>query len=160
MVKEKFPVTPAIRALREDGINFTGHIHRYHGKGAAAGASRELGIEEHRVIKTLVMKDERGLPFIMLMHGDKQVSTKALARVVGAKSVKACASGVAQRHTGYMVGGISPFGLKKSLPIYAEASILRLSRVFINGGKRGFTIEISSIDLARILSPVPVNVAR
>ncbi len=160
MAKLKFPVTAAIRALRGDGISFVGHACKYHENEVAAGTAEELGIDSHLVIKTLVMEDDRGSPFIILMHGDKQVSTKDLARTIGVKSVQAASHEAAQKHTGYLIGGISPFGLRKSLPIYVEASVLRLPRIFINAGKRGFVVEISSTDLARVLSPTPVNVAR
>ncbi|NIO03369.1 MAG: Cys-tRNA(Pro) deacylase [Proteobacteria bacterium] len=160
MAKLKFPVTAAIRALREEGISFVEHACKYHENEVAVGTAEELGIDLHLVIKTLVMEDDRGSPLIILMHGDNQVSTKDLARTIGVKSVQAASHEAAQKHTGYVIGGISPFGLRKSLPIYVEASILRLPRLFINGGKRGFTIEISSEDLARILNPMPVNVAR
>ena len=117
-------------------------------------------MDEHLVIKTLVMEDDQRTPFIVLMHGDKQVSTKNLARAIGAKSVTPCDPHGALKHTGYMVGGISPFGIKKPLPIYIEETILSLPRIFINAGRRGLLFEMSPADLVKVLKPQPVKVAR
>jgi len=158
--KERFPSTPAIRTLRENGARFLVRPYKYQEKEVAAAAARELGVDEHLVIKTLVMEDEQKRPLIIMMHGDKQVSTKALARAMGAKFVTPCEPKVAQKHTGYMVGGISPFGTRKRLPVYIEESILDLERIFINAGKKGLLVEISPAELVRILNPTTVNVAR
>ena len=120
-------------------------------------SSRELGVDEHAVIKTLVMEDETRAPLIVLMHGDREVSTRNMARQLGRKTITPCAPDVAQRHTGYMVGGTSPFGTRKELPIYMERSITDLERIFINGGRRGLLVSISPADLVRVLSPTPVD---
>jgi Cys-tRNA(Pro) deacylase len=161
MAKEKLPVTPGIRMLREKGINFMEHPYKYEERGGTEVAARELGVDEHQVIKTLVMEDERRNAFIVLMHGDREVSTKALARVLGVKTVTPCDAATAEKHTGYMVGGISPFGIRKPLPVYVEASILSLPGIYINAGKRGLLAELSPEDLGRALKPLtPVSVAR
>ncbi len=160
MVKRKYTVTGAIRDLRKNGISFTAHTYKHHEKDVAVGAAKELGVEEHFVVKTLVMEDDQDQPLIILMHGDRQVSTKALARTIGAKSVNACIPEVAHKHTGYRVGGISPLGLRKALPVYIEASILGLPRIFINAGKKGFLVEICPTDLMKLLRATPVDVAR
>ena len=150
--------TPAVHALRRHGLAFTEHEYRYELKGGTKVSSRELGIDEHHVVKTLVMEDERKQPLIVLMHGDREVSTKHLARQIGAKTVVPCAPEVAQKHTGYLVGGTSPFGTRKSLPVYAERSIADLDRIYINGGRRGFLVALAPADLLRVLSPVFVDV--
>ncbi len=160
MTKEKFPVTPAIRVLREDQVDFIEHPYKYEEGGGTETAAKALGVDEYLVIKTLVMEDDQKRPFIVLMHGDKEVSTKNLARVIGVKSVTPCDPHVALKHTGYMVGGISPFGAKKQLPVYVEETILSLPRIFINAGRRGLLFEMSPVDLVRVLKPVPVSVAR
>ena len=159
MAKEKFPVTTAIRALREGKIPFTEHLYPYEEKGGTAASARELGVPEHCVIKTLVMEDDKMKPLIILMHGDCQVSTKELARQIGARSVVPSSPEAANRHTGYLVGGTSPFGTKQSLPIYVEASILDLDRIYINGGKRGFLVALAPQDLVKLLQPTPVTIA-
>ena len=138
---------------------FTEHEYRYEERGGTAVSSRELGVDEHRVIKTLVMEDERKQPLIVLMHGDREVSTKNLARQIDRKTVSPCAPDVAQKHTGYMVGGTSPFGTRKSLPVYLERSIAELDRIYINGGRRGFLIALSPADLIRVLSPTLIDAA-
>ena len=130
--------TPATAWLRERGIVFSEHVYEYVEHGGTAESARQLGVDEHAVVKTLVMQDEKREPLIVLMHGDRQVSTKNLARAIGAKSVEPCTSEVAQRHSGYQVGGTSPFGLRKALPVYVQQSILALPRICINGGRRGF----------------------
>lgn len=158
MAKDKTPVTPAVRALRAAGINFTDHPYTYEEKGGTAVSSRELGVDEHCVIKTLVMEDDCKQPLIVLMHGDLQVSTRELARLIGARSVEPCTPEMAQKHTGYLTGGTSPFGTKKQLPVYAEETILTLPRIYINGGKRGFLVGMEPADLARLLDPTPVMV--
>jgi len=157
--KEKTPVTPAVRELRAAGVTFTDHLYEYEEKGGTAVSARELGVDEHAVVKTLVMEDEQRQPLIVLMHGDRQVSTKELARQLGRKAIQPCTPEVANRHTGYLVGGTSPFGTRKQLPVYMERSILGLPRVFINGGKRGYLVGMTPADAARVLKPEPVNVA-
>jgi Cys-tRNA(Pro) deacylase len=151
--------TPAIHVLRQHGITFTEHEYRYEERGGTAASSRELGIDEHRVIKTLVMEDERKQPLIVLMHGDREVSTKNLARQIDCKVVSPCTPVVAQKHTGYMVGGTSPFGTRKVMPVFLERTIADLDRIYINGGRRGFLIALSPADLVSALSPVLVDCA-
>jgi len=160
LTKDKFPVTSAIRFLRENQVDFIERPYKYEEEGGTGVAAKELGVDEHLVIKTLVMEDDQKKPLIILMHGDRQVSTKELARVVGVKTVIPCAPQVALKHTGYMVGGISPFGTKKGLPVYIEETILSLPRIFINAGRRGLLCEMSPADLVRVLKPVPVRAAR
>ena len=159
MAKERFSTTQAIRALREQGADFTLRPYTFEEKGGTEVAARELGLDENLVIKTLVMEDELGSPFLVLMHGDRQVSTKALARVLGVKSVKPCEPHVAYKHTGYYVGGISPFGTRKPLRVFVEQSILGLPKIYINAGKKGLLAEMSPGDLKKILNPTPVSVA-
>ena len=151
--------TPATQWLRQRGIAFTEHVYDYVEHGGTAESARQLGVEEHAVIKTLVMQDERALPLIVLMHGDKQVSTKNLARGIGAKSVEPCKPDVAQRHSGYIVGGTSPFGTKKALPVFVEESVLLLPRICINGGRRGYLIGIEPAVLTSPLGARPVKCA-
>ena len=151
--------TPATQWLRQRGIAFTEHVYDYVEHGGTAESARQLGVEEHAVIKTLVMQDERAQPLIVLMHGDKQVSTKNLARGSGAKSVESCKPEVAQRHSGYLVGGTSPFGTKKALPVYVEESVLALARICINGGRRGYLIGIEPAVLTSLLGAKTVNCA-
>ena len=151
--------TPATQWLRQRGIAFTEHVYDYVEHGGTAESARQLGVEEHAVIKTLVMQDERAQPLIVLMHGDKQVSTKNLARQIGAKSVEPCKPEVAQRHSGYQVGGTSPFGLKKAMPVYVEATALALARICINGGRRGYLVGIAPAVLTELLGATPVNCA-
>ena len=153
------PVTAAIRVLRAAGVEYTEHPYDYEEKGGTAVSARELGVDEHSVVKTLVMEDDRKNPLIVLMHGDRQVSTKELARAIGAKSVTPCSPEAANRHSGYVVGGISPFGTRHPMPVYIEETILDLPRIHINGGRRGFLVGMSPLDVARILSTVPVRVA-
>jgi Cys-tRNA(Pro) deacylase len=159
MSHDKTPMTPAVRMLRQAGVAFTEHPYAYVEHGGTAAFAREAGVDEHLVVKTLVMEDDAKKPFVVLMHGDREVSTKELARTLGAKSVRPCAPETAERHSGYMVGGTSPFGLRKPLPVYVEASILELPRIYINGGKRGFIVGLSPRDLVRVLEPAPVHVA-
>jgi Cys-tRNA(Pro) deacylase len=159
MAKDKAPVTPAIRALKDHGVEFTLRPYKYEEKGGTPVAARELGVEEHGVIKTLVMEDENRNPFLVLMHGDREVSTKGLARHLQVKGVKPCDPETAHRHTGYLVGGTSPFGTKKALKVYAEASILELPRIYINAGKKGLLAEISPEVLKTVLDLTPVQVA-
>ncbi len=151
--------TPATQFLRQNRIAFTEHVYDYVDKGGTAESSEQLGVPEHEVIKTLVMQDERANPLIVLMHGDKQVSTKNLARQIGAKSVEPCKPEVAQRHSGFMVGGTSPFGLKKPMPVYVEETVLALERICINGGRRGFLVGIAPKVLLDLLGAKPVSCA-
>jgi Cys-tRNA(Pro) deacylase len=149
--------TPAIHFLRQHQVPFTEHEYRYEERGGTAVSSRELGVDEHSVIKTLVMEDERKQPLIVLMHGDREVSTKNLARQANRKTVNPCAADVAQRHTGYLVGGTSPFGTRKEMPVYLERSIAGLDRIYINGGRRGFLVSLAPAELIRVLSPTLVD---
>jgi Cys-tRNA(Pro) deacylase len=151
--------TPAIHFLHKHGVAFTEHTYRYEDHGGTRVSARELGVDEHSVIKTLVMQDDKRQPFIVLMHGDREVSTKNLARQIGAKSVSTCEPAVAEKHTGYLVGGTSPFGTRKPLPLYMERSIADLDRIYINGGRRGFLVRLAPADLIRVLVPTLVNVA-
>ena len=152
--------TPAIHALRAQKVAFTEHPYRYEDRGGTTVSARELGVDEHVVIKTLVMEDERKQPLIVLMHGDREVSTKNLARQIGVKAVTPCEPEVAQKHTGYLVGGTSPFGTRKTMPVYLERSIAELSEIYINGGRRGFLIKVAPADLIRVLTPTLVDVAQ
>ena len=151
--------TPAVHALRRHGLAFTGHEYRYELRGGTAVSSRELGVPEHHVVKTLVMEDEARHPLIILMHGDREVSTKQLARQIGKKTVRPCAPEVAERHTGYQVGGTSPFGTRKAMPIYVERSVLELDRIYLNGGRRGFLVRVEPRHAAGALGATPVDVA-
>jgi Cys-tRNA(Pro) deacylase len=159
MTKERLPKTQAIRALIQHKIRFSLHPYKYEEKGGTMIAAKELDVDEHLVVKTLVMEDGNGDPLLVLMHGDKKVSTKALARALGVKTVRPCDPTVAHKHTGYLVGGTSPFGTKKRLTICIEKTIVDLKKIFINAGKRGLLAEISPRDLVRVLKPTPVNVA-
>lgn len=154
----KAPSTNATRLLKQRGVAFTEHLYRYEDKGGTSVPAREWGVPEHAVIKTLVMEDEQGMPLIMLMHGDFEVSTQALARQIGAKTVQPCKPETAKRHSGCMVGGTSPFGIRKPLPVYAETSIFDLERIYINGGSRGFLVEIVPKDLDKVLTVTRVKV--
>ncbi|MDE2145246.1 MAG: aminoacyl-tRNA deacylase [Burkholderiales bacterium] len=151
--------TPATQALRRAGIAYTEHPYDYVDRGGTAESARQLGVPEHEVIKTLVMQDERGHPLVVLMHGDRQVSTQALAREIGVKAVEPCAPEAAQRHSGYLVGGTSPFGLRKALPVFVEASVLALPRILINGGRRGFLVGLAPQALGELLQARPVHCA-
>lgn len=159
MAKEKTPVTPAVRMLRAENVPFTGHPYPYEDKGGTGVSARELGVDEHSVIKTLIMEDDGRDPLVVLMHGDRQVSTKELARLMGVKSVAPCAPEVAQKHSGYLVGGTSPFGTRRIMPVYMEETILALPRIYINGGKRGFLVAIDPQDAMRLLKATLVRVA-
>ena len=152
-------MTPATSLLKARGIAYTEHEYEYVEHGGTEVPARALGVPEHQIVKTLVMEDENRKPLIVLMHGDRKVSTKNLARQAARKSVEPCKPETAQRHTGYQVGGTSPFGTKKSLPVYAERSILDLEEVFINGGRRGLLVKLRSADLARALELSLVDVA-
>ncbi len=158
MAKEKAPITAAVRQLRLAKVTFSDHLYRYEEKGGTAASSRELSLDEHAVIKTLVMEDERSRPLIMLMHGDLQVSTKELARLIGVKQLTPCSAETAQKHTGYLFGGTSPFGLRHQMPFYMEESIVTLSKIYINGGKRGYLVGMAPSELVRVLKPQMVTV--
>ena len=149
--------TPATQVLRAAGVGFQPHVYDYVDKGGTAESARQLGWPEHSVVKTLVMQNERAEPLIVLMHGDKQVSTKNLARAIGAKRVEPCKPEVAQRHSGYLVGGTSPFGTRKVMPVYVERSVLALPALLINGGRRGYLIELAPNVLSTLLSAQPVD---
>jgi Cys-tRNA(Pro) deacylase len=155
----KTPSTPAVRLLREKGVAFTEHPYRYEEKGGTRVSARELGVDEHAVVKTLVMEDDAGAPLVVLMHGDREVSTKALARQLGKKSVEICKPEVANRHSGYQVGGTSPFGTRKAMPVCLERSILDLPRIYVNGGSRGFLVGMAPGDVVKVLGPALVDVA-
>lgn len=159
MAREKPPVTSAVRMLRAEKVDFSDHLYAYQDKGGTSVSSRELGVDEHTVIKTLVMEDENRQPLMVLMHGDRQVSTRELARTIGAKQVSPCAPETAQKHTGYMVGGTSPFGTRHQMPVYIEESIAALPKIYVNGGKRGYLVGIEPGELIRVLKPVAVTVA-
>ncbi|HEY6872147.1 MAG TPA: Cys-tRNA(Pro) deacylase [Geobacteraceae bacterium] len=158
MAKDKTPVTPAVRALRAAGVAFTEHPYAYEEKGGTAVSARELGVDEHCVVKTLIMEDERKNPLIVLMHGDRQVSTKELARVMGVKGVAPCSPEAAQKHSGYLVGGTSPFGTRKEMPVFLEETIAELPLIYVNGGKRGFLVGIDPRDVVLLLKPTMVRV--
>jgi len=160
MTKNKSSSTGAIRAFKDHGIEFVEHPYNYADKGGAQAAAKELGLDEHLVVKTLVMVDEKQAPLIVLMFGDREVSTKTLARLLGVKKITPCDAGTANRLTGYMVGGISPFGTRTSMPVYVESEILNLPKIYINAGKRGLLAEIDPGELVRVLNATPVEVAR
>ena len=151
--------TPATQWLRAQRIAFTEHPYDYVEHGGTAESARQLGVDEHSVVKTLVMQDDKAQALVVLMHGDRQVSTKNLARAIGLKSVEPCKPEVAQRHSGYLVGGTSPFGLRKALPVFVEASVLVLPKIHINGGRRGFLVGIDPSVLTDRLGARPVNCA-
>jgi len=157
--KEHAPETPATTFLRENNVSFTKHLYDYVEHGGTSESSRQLGLDEHAVVKTLVMQDKDTKPLIVLMHGDRQVSLKNLARQIGVRKVEPCKPDAAQRHTGYQVGGTSPFGTRKNLPVYVERSILELPAIYINGGNRGFLVEISPRILTDLLHAQPVDCA-
>ena len=151
--------TPATQWLRRHGIAFSEHPYDYVDHGGTAESARQLGVDEHAVVKTLVMQDDKAQPLIVLMHGDRQVSTKNLARAIGVKSVEPCSVDVAQRHSGYLVGGTSPFGTRKAMPVVVEASVLALPRIWINGGRRGYLVGIDPAVLSAPLGARPVTCA-
>jgi Cys-tRNA(Pro) deacylase len=151
--------TLAVHVLLKNGVSFTEHEYRYEEHGGTRVSARELGVDEHQVIKTLVMQDDRGEPLIVLMHGDREVSAKHLARQIDRKSVEPCDPAVAQKYTGYLVGGTSPFGTRRAMPVFLERSVLQLERLYINGGRRGFLVSLAPADLVRVLQPTLVDVA-
>ena len=149
----------AVRALRAGGVAFEPHLYAWEAHGGTGASAEALGVDEHAVIKTLIFEDEARRPLCVLMHGDREVSAKQLARVVGVKTVGPCTPQVADRHSGYQVGGTSPFGLRHAMPVYMERSILGLARIYINGGARGFLVAIDPADAQKLLSPTLVDVA-
>jgi len=155
--KEHVSETPATQFLARHGIAFSEHPYRYEEHGGTAVSARELGVPEHQVVKTLIMQDEAGKPLVVLMHGDRTVSTKNLARQIGRKSVAPCAPAVANRHSGYLIGGTSPFGTRRAMPVYVERSILALERIYINGGRRGYLVGIDPAVLTPLLAATPVE---
>jgi len=159
LVATKHPVTMAIRALRAGNVAFEPHLYAWQPHGGTRASSEALGVDEHAVIKTLIMEDDRKQPLCVLMHGDREVSTKQLARIVGVKTIAPCTPEVADRHSGYQVGGTSPFGLRRAMPVFMERSIALLPRMYINGGARGFLVEIAPREAERVLAPTLVDVA-
>jgi len=154
-----YPVTPAVRLLRERKIEFEPHLYTYEERGGTRHSAESLGVDEHAVVKTLVMQTEARKPLVVLMHGDREVSTKNLARAIGAKSVQPCDPATAQKHTGYLVGGTSPMGTRTRLPVYVERTIFELPKIYINGGKRGFLVSIDPQDLRALLPVEEVEAA-
>lgn len=151
--------TPATAFLKKNKVTFGEHPYDYEERGGTKVSAEKLGVEEHAVVKTLVMEDEDKKPLVVLMHGDRDVSTKNLARQIGKKRVEPCKPEVAERHSGYQVGGTSPFGLRKPMPVYVEKTILDLERIYINGGRRGFLVSIAPSELVRVAAAKPVEVA-
>jgi len=154
-----YPVTMAIRALRQHKVDFTAHLYTWEPRGGTRASAEHLGVDEHQVVKTLIFEDDAKRPLCILMHGDREVSAKNLARQLNHKSVAPCAPEVADRHSGYQVGGTSPFGLRRAMPITCEKTIADLPLIYINGGARGFLVGISPADLVRVLKPRLVEVA-
>lgn len=155
----KVSETPATAFLKKHAVAFEEHVYAYEERGGTRASSEKLGVPEHAVVKTLVMEDDAKKPLVVLMHGDREVSTKNLARQTGRKRVDPCKPDVAERHSGYQVGGTSPFGTRKPMPVYVERTILELSRIYINGGRRGFLVSIDPRELTRLLGATPVDVA-
>jgi len=158
MARNKAPVTAATRELRAHGVEFSDHLYVYEDHGGTGVSARELGVPEHAVIKTLIMEDEAARALIVLMHGDLKVSTKELARGIGVKTISPCAPETANRHSGYVVGGTSPFGTRKTMPVYMEKTVLELERIYINGGKRGYLVGMAPGDVVRVAAPTLVQV--
>ena len=158
MARDKSPVTPAIRFLKQHKVDHSSHLYSYEEKGGTTVSARELGVDEHQVIKTLVMEDEQRKPLIILMHGDQEVSTKELARSVGVKTISPCNPETALKHTGYQIGGTSPFATRKAIPVYIEKTITTLPRIYINGGKRGFLVSLTPQSVMDLLQPTVVEV--
>ena len=155
----KHPVTMAIRALRAAGVAFTPHLYDWEPHGGTRASAEALGVDEHAVIKTLIFEDDARRPLSILMHGDREVSAKNLARAIGCKAVAPCAPAIADRHSGYQVGGTSPFGLRRAMPIYMQRTIVELPSIYINGGARGFLVSLDPREAERVLQPVLVDVA-
>jgi Cys-tRNA(Pro) deacylase len=154
-----YPVTMAVRVLRQHEVEFSAHLYTWEAHGGTQASAAHLGVDEHLVIKTLIFEDDAKKPLCILMHGDREVSARNLARQIGRKSVGPCAPDVADRHSGYQVGGTSPFGLKRAMTIYCQRSIGGLPRIYINGGARGFLVGLDPRELYRVLNPVAVEVA-
>ena len=159
MAAKSLPVTNAIRVLREHGVAWTDHPYPYEERGGTAASARELGVAEHACVKTLIMEDDAKRPMIVLMHGDREVSTKNLARAIGVKSIQPCAPAVADRHSGYQVGGTSPFGTRRAMPVYLQRTIAELPYLYVNGGRRGYLVGMTPADLIRVLRPMLVDIA-
>jgi len=159
MTKENYPVTPAVRVLRQNGVAFEAHLYAYQERGGTALSAALLGVDEHVVIKTIIMETENGAPLVVLMHGDCEVSTQALARILGKKRITSCAPDKAQKLTGYMVGGTSPLGTRTALPVYAERTILNLPLIYINGGKRGFLVSFAPEEIKKVLKIEEIEAA-
>lgn len=159
MAKEKYPITQAVRVLRDNKCSFEPCLYEYEEKGGTKHSSRELGADEHEVIKTIIVEDESKTPYVVLMHGDKEISLKQLARDINVKLLKPCDPDTANKHTGYLVGGTSPFGTKRKMRVFMEKTITDLENIYINGGKRGFLVKISPAEAVRVLNPELVNVA-
>jgi len=155
--KDKHPVTNAVRVLREHGVEFTHHPYEYEERGGTEVSARELGVDEHAVIKTLVMEDDAKRPLVVLMHGDREVSTKNLARTLGVKAISPCDPAVADRHSGYQVGGTSPFGTRRAMPVYMQRTIADLPYLYVNGGRRGYLVGMTPTDLMRVLKAAAVD---
>jgi Cys-tRNA(Pro) deacylase len=154
--KDHVSETPATAFLKKHGVAYTEHAYEYVERGGTRVSAEALGVDEHHVVKTLVMEDDAKRPLIVLMHGDREVSTKNLARQAGVKRIEPCSPEVAQRHSGYQVGGTSPFGTRKPMRVYVERTILDLPKIYINGGRRGFLVGIDPKTLARVLDVTPV----
>ncbi len=158
MAKEKTPVTPAIRFLKQNKAEYTDQLYPYEEHGGTAASAKYLQVDEHLVIKTIILEDENKNPMVVLMHGDKEISTKNLARLLNCKSITPCKPEIANKHTGYLVGGTSPFGTRKKMPVYMEETIAELPIIYINGGKRGYLVAIKPQEVIRMLQPVLVQV--
>ena len=158
-IKTEIPTTMAIRELTKHKVQFVPYVYKYEERGGTEVSSRELGFPEHIIIKTLIMEDDKKNPMIVLMHGDREVSTKNLARFLNVKTISPCRPEIADKHSGYQVGGTSPFGTKKKMPVYVEESILGLEKILINGGKRGFLVALDPKVLIPILNPILVKIA-
>ena len=156
---KSLPVTNAIRVLREHGVEWTDHPYAYEERGGTAVSARSLGVPEHACVKTLIMEDDAKRPMIVLMHGDREVSTRNLARILGVKSVQPCAPAVADRHSGYQVGGTSPFGTRRPMPVYLQQTIAELPYLYVNGGRRGYLVGMTPAALIRVLQPTLVDIA-
>lgn len=158
MAKTKLPATAATRVLKQENVSFTTHPYTYEERGGTAVSAREIGVDQHHVIKTLIMEDADSQPLIVLMHGDLEVSTKELARILAVKTVQPCSPETARRHSGYLVGGTSPFGTRRQMPVYMEKTIPSLDRIYLNGGKRGLLVGLSPQDVVKVLNPTLVAV--
>ena len=159
MAREHMPATSAVRVLREHHVEYTDHPYDYELRGGTQVSARALGVDEHAVVKTLIMEDDRRRPMIVLMHGDREVSTRKLARFLDVKHVTPCDPAVADRHSGYQVGGTSPFGTRKAMPVYMERSIAGLPYLYVNGGRKGYLVGMAPAELVRVLHPIAVDVA-